>query len=53
MEGELEIILESIAKENRKMQALLQATWRGETHSTRAHKDTCLNGITQGDLLKG
>ena len=34
MEGELEIVLESTAKENRKMQALLQATWRGEAHST-------------------
>lgn len=26
--------MESTAKENRKMHALLQGTWRGEAHST-------------------
>ncbi|XP_028733600.1 centrosomal protein of 89 kDa isoform X1 [Peromyscus leucopus] len=54
MEGELEMVLESTAKENLRMRGLLQATLeRGGTQRTRAREDTCLGGIPQGDLLVG
>ncbi|XP_052616997.1 centrosomal protein of 89 kDa isoform X2 [Peromyscus californicus insignis] len=54
MEGELEMVLESTAKENLRMRGLLQATLeRGGTQRTRACEDTCLGGITQGELLVG
>ncbi|XP_036065360.1 centrosomal protein of 89 kDa isoform X2 [Onychomys torridus] len=54
MEGELEMVLQSTAKENIRIRGLLQATLeRGGTQHTRAREDTCLSGITQGDLLVG
>lgn len=54
MEGELEMVLESTAKENRRMRGLLQATLeRGSPQHTRAREDTCLSGLAQGDLLIG
>ncbi|CAO2625761.1 Centrosomal protein of 89 kDa [Lemmus lemmus] len=54
MEGELEMVLESTAKENRRMRGLLQATLeRGGPQHARAHEDTCVTGLAQGDLLIG
>ncbi|KAH0519064.1 Centrosomal protein of 89 kDa [Microtus ochrogaster] len=54
MEGELEMVLESTAKENRRMRGLLQATLeRGSPQHPRAPEDTCYSGIAQGDLLIG
>lgn len=53
MEGELEIILESTSKENRRMRELLQtALKRGRVlANTRVLGDSCLDGVFQGDLL--
>lgn len=54
MEGELEMVLESTAKENRRMRGLLQATLerRGTQHAA-APQDTYLSRLSQGDLLIG
>lgn len=54
MEGELEMVLESTAKENRRMRSLLQATLeRRSTQHVTAPPDTCLRRSSQGDLLIG
>ncbi|XP_012409623.1 centrosomal protein of 89 kDa [Trichechus manatus latirostris] len=55
MEGELEVVWESTSKENRRIRELLQATLErtGMWDNTRAGKDPCLDGISQGDMLDG
>ncbi|XP_008837685.1 centrosomal protein of 89 kDa [Nannospalax galili] len=52
MEGELEIVLESTSKENRRIRELLQATLerRAMEDNTRVPGDSCLTGIAQGNL---
>lgn len=54
MEGELEMVLESTAKENRRMRGLLQAALqRKGIQCATAPQDTCLSRLSQGDLLIG
>lgn len=54
MEGELEMVLESTAKENRRMRGLLQASLeRRGTQCAPAPQDTYLSRLCQGGLLIG